>query len=160
HANAEHVPGRTPESEGCPFCPPLGFSDGCGRMTPFGVWSLPISPRQRRDPMMITPSVCAILLTTVLAWSPPGEAPGAAKPVSFRPQDFRGAWHQLNGAGDGKVAVVAFLGTECPLASLYAPRLAELARTYEKNGVAFFGVDSNSQDAPSALSRFAREHDL
>src|SRR5262249_7098903 len=27
-------------------------------------------------------------------------------------------------------------------------------------GVAFFGVDSNSQDAPSALSRFAREHDL
>ena len=59
-----------------------------------------------------------------------------------------------------KVAVIAFLGTECPLASLYAPKLAELARAYEKKGVAFFGVDSNQQDAPSSLSRFAREHDL
>lgn len=125
---------------------PSGLSDGCSRMIPFGVWSLPIPPHQRRDPMMITPGLCAILLTTVLAWSPPGEALGAAKPVSFRLQDFRGAWHQLDGTGDGKVAVVAFLGTECPLASLYAPRIGELARTYEKKGVAFFGVDSNSQD--------------
>ena len=45
--------------------------------------------------------------------------------------------------------MLAFLGTECPLANIYAPRLAELARGYEKKGVAFFGVDSNEQDAPS-----------
>ena len=56
--------------------------------------------------------------------------------------------------------MLAFLGTECPLASLYAPRLAELARAYEKKGVAFFGVDANPQDAPSALARFAKELDL
>ena len=86
--------------------------------------------------------------------------PVGGKPVSFRLQDFRGGWHRLDEAGGGKVVVVAFLGTECPMASLYAPRLAELARSYEKKGVAFFGVDSNQQDAPSALSRFAREHDL
>ena len=42
-----------------------------------------------------------------------------------------------------KLVVVAFMRTECPLAGLYAPRLAELARTYEKKGVAFFGVDSD-----------------
>ena len=58
------------------------------------------------------------------------------------------------------MVVIAFLGIECPLASLYAPQLAELARGYEKKGVAFFGVDANQQDAPSALSRFAQEHDL
>jgi peroxiredoxin len=101
----------------------------------------------------------AILLTTLLAWPPPGESAGG-KPVSFKLQDFRGAWHRIDDTGKDKVVVLAFLGTECPLASLYAPRLGELARAYEKKGVAFFGVDSNQQDAPSALARFAREHDL
>jgi peroxiredoxin len=108
---------------------------------------------------MMTSGWFSILLSTMLAWAPPGDAAGG-NPVSFKLQDFRGAWHQLDGDAGGKVAVIAFLGTECPLASLYAPKLAELARAYEKKGVAFFGVDSNQQDAPSALSRFAREHDL
>jgi peroxiredoxin len=109
---------------------------------------------------MTIPGWSAILLSTLLAWSPPGESPGAGKPVSFRLQDFRGAWHRPEDAGEGKVVVLAFLGTECPLASLYAPRLGELARSYEKKGVAFFGVDANQQDAPSSIARFAREHDV
>ena len=109
---------------------------------------------------MMTSGWFSIVLATMLAWSPPGMAPVEGKPVSFRLQDFRGGWHRLDEAGESKVVVVAFLGTECPLASLYAPRLAELARSYEKKGVAFFGVDANQQDAPSALARFAREHDL
>ena len=99
---------------------------------------------------MTTPGWSSILLTTMLAWSPPGESPDVEEPVSFQLQDFRGAWHRPEEAGKGKVVVIAFLGTECPLASLYAPRLAELARAYEKKGVAFFGVDSNQQDAPSS----------
>ena len=108
---------------------------------------------------MMTSGWFSILLSTMLAWSPPGESP-EAKPVSFKLQDFRGAWHQLDDAGKSQAVVIAFLGTECPLASLYAPRLADLARAYDKKGVAFFGVNSNQQDAPSALSRFARENDL
>ncbi len=108
---------------------------------------------------MMTSGWFSILLTTMLAWSPPGEFPGG-NPVSFKLQDFRGAWHGIDETGQNKAVVVAFLGTECPLASLYAPRLGELARAYEKKGVAFFGVNSNRQDAPSALSRFAREYDL
>ena len=108
---------------------------------------------------MIAPGWFSILLTTMLAWSPPGDA-AAGKPVSFNLQDFRGGWHRLDDAGKDKAVVIAFLGTDCPLASLYAPKLAELARAYEKKGVAFFSVDSNQQDAPSDLSRFAREHDL
>ena len=56
--------------------------------------------------------------------------------------------------------MIAFLGVDCPLASLYAPKLAELSRSYEKQGVAFFAVDANQLDAPSSLSRFAQEHDL
>jgi peroxiredoxin len=108
---------------------------------------------------MTTPAWFSILLGAMLTGSPP-DAAVATRPVAFKLQDFRGAWHHLDDVRPSKAVVLAFLGTECPLASLYAPRLAELARAYEKKGVAFFGVDANQQDAPSALSRFAREHDL
>ena len=39
-------------------------------------------------------------------------------------------------AGIGTLPLV-FFGTECPLAKLYAPRLAELAAKYEPRGVGF-----------------------
>jgi thiol-disulfide isomerase/thioredoxin len=88
----------------------------------------------------------------------PGEP---AKPtVGFRLQDHRGAWHTLDEARDRKVVVLAFLGTECPLAEAYAPRLAEVARDFGKRGVAFFGVDANQQDGPVAIGRFAEKHGL
>jgi peroxiredoxin/mono/diheme cytochrome c family protein len=109
--------------------------------------------------MMLTSGCFSILLTTMLGWSPPTDAI-ETRPVTFKLQDFRGAWHALDDTREKKLVVIAFLGAECPLASLYAPRLAELARAYDKKGVAFFGVDSNQQDALSAMSRFAQEHDL
>jgi peroxiredoxin/mono/diheme cytochrome c family protein len=108
---------------------------------------------------MMTSGCLSIVLTTMLAWSPPTDTTGA-RPLTFKLQDFRGGWHALDDAREKKLVVIAFLGTECPLASLYAPRLAELARGYDQKGVAFFGVDSNQQDAPSSMSRFAQEHDL
>src|SRR5262252_4556797 len=108
--------------------------------------------------MMTTPAWFSILLGAMLAGSPPGAAV-APQPVAFKLQDFRGAWHRLDDVRPSKAVVLAFLGTECPLASLYAPRLAELARAYEPKGVQFYGVDANQQDAPSALARFAREQD-
>ncbi len=81
-------------------------------------------------------------------------------PVNFQLQDHRGAWHSLDESRDSKVVVLAFVGTECPLAEAYAPRLAELARRFEKRGVAFFGVDANQQDGPVAIGRYADAHGL
>ncbi len=54
--------------------------------------------------------------------------------------------------------VLAFLGTECPLAKLYAPRLVELAKEYESRGVLFVGVDSNRQDSATEIAAYARQH--
>jgi peroxiredoxin len=84
----------------------------------------------------------------------------ARPPVDFRLQDHRGAWHTLDEARDRKVVVLVFLGTECPLAEVYAPKLAEVARKFEARGVGVFGVDSNSQDGPVAIGRFADRHVL
>src|SRR5580704_2447131 len=112
-----------------------------------------------RGPTMFRSGLLGVVIVAVLGLFPGGGADERG-PVEFKLQDFRGAWHQLDDVRDRKLVVLAFLGTECPLAKVYAPRLAELARSYEKKGVAFFGVDSNEQDAPSRLARFAKDTDL
>src|SRR3954453_10555339 len=79
---------------------------------------------------------------------------------NFTLKDFRGQSFSLSQNAKNKVVVLAFLGTECPLAKLYAPRLAELAEQYESKGVAFVGVDSNRQDAVTEIDAFARVHEI
>ncbi len=58
---------------------------------------------------------------------------------------------------DSSLIVVAFLGTECPLAKLYGPRLAELAAKYKDRGVTFLGVDANRQDSLAEIAAYARD---
>src|SRR4051794_12458510 len=71
---------------------------------------------------------------------------------SFTLPDFRGKERSLEDFADSKVLVVAFLGTECPLAKLYAPRLVALSKEFADKGVAFVGIDSNSQDSITELA--------
>ena len=54
--------------------------------------------------------------------------------------------------------VVCFLGTECPLARLYAGRLQTLADEFEAQSVQFLGVFSNRQDSPAEIAAYVREH--
>jgi peroxiredoxin/mono/diheme cytochrome c family protein len=58
------------------------------------------------------------------------------------------------------VVVVAFLGTECPLAKLYAPKLAAMAKEFPKNKVAFIGIDSNQQDSIQEIAAYATRHKI
>src|SRR5436309_10047337 len=53
----------------------------------------------------------------------------------------------LYGFAGKKAAVLVFLGAECPLAELYAPRLSELDREFRAKGVAFVGLNSNAHDS-------------
>jgi hypothetical protein len=57
-------------------------------------------------------------------------------------------------------SVICFLGTECPLARLYAPRLAELAAEFGPQGVRFIGIDSNCHDSLDEVRRFVAEFKL
>jgi peroxiredoxin len=88
-------------------------------------------------------------------------AAAAAKPIpDFTLQDYRGKAWSLNDFRDKKLVVVAFLGTECPLAKLYAPPLARLAADYGPRGVAVVGIDANAQDGVTQIGAFARQHGL
>lgn len=77
------------------------------------------------------------------------------------------AWHQLVFRGtDGqpvsikpaKWTVLCFLGTECPLARLYGPRLQALSDQFDGDGVSFLGINSNVQDSPAEIDAYAQEH--
>lgn len=88
------------------------------------------------------------------------KSPVGKKIDSFALQDYRGKEHALKDLEDSKLVVVAFVGTECPLAKLYGPKLGRLAKDYESKGVVFLGIDSNTQDQITAIAAYARVHEI
>ncbi len=88
------------------------------------------------------------------------KSPIGRKAENFTLKDYRGKEHSLADYQDKKLVVLAFLGVECPLAKQYAPRLATLSEKYGPKGVAFLGVNSNSQDALTAIAASARIHKI
>lgn len=78
----------------------------------------------------------------------------------FSLPDYRGKVHSLADYQDSKAVVVAFIGTECPLAKLYGPRLEQLASDYAAAGVTVLAIDSNRQDSMTELAGFAARHGM
>ncbi|MFO0945526.1 MAG: redoxin domain-containing protein [Planctomycetota bacterium] len=87
-------------------------------------------------------------------------SPIGKKIPDFKLRDFRGTWHSLEDLKDSKLVVVAFLGTECPLVTLYAGRLEELSNEFAAKGVTFIGINSNQQDSITEIDHFVRRFDL
>ncbi len=98
-----------------------------------------------------------LLFLAALGQNPAADSHALA---GLRLQDFRGASFALDDVRERKLVVLAFLGVECPLANQYAPRLVELARSFEPKGVAFFAIDANQQDGATVMGRFAKANDL
>lgn len=108
---------------------------------------------------------CVILLSLSVTFSSPlnaeeSQAANSAQVADFTLKDYRGKDHSLKNLSDAKLVVVAFLGTECPLAKLYAPRLQEISDQYSEKGVVLWGIDSNRQDTIAEVAAFARQHGL
>ncbi|MBM3840845.1 MAG: redoxin domain-containing protein [Verrucomicrobia bacterium] len=61
---------------------------------------------------------------------------------------------------DKKAYVVVFLGTECPVANLYVPRLIALHGEFESRGVQFLGINSNPQDSFARMAGHAQEREI
>ena len=94
-------------------------------------------------------------LIAAVAWAETA-AVAPRKVDSFSLQDYRGAQRSLGELSGKQATVIAFLGTECPLAKTYGPRLAELAAKYASQGVAFVGIDANRQDSIAEIGAYAR----
>lgn len=85
-------------------------------------------------------------------------AESATRIERFTLPDMHGRDRSLDELANNKLVVVAFLGVECPLARLYAPRLQELADEYAAKGVGFVAIDSNQQDSLTDLTGFAQQY--
>jgi peroxiredoxin len=109
---------------------------------------------------MMGKTVLLLLALVAVLASGPGANAGENQPIgkkvdNFSLPDFHGKAYSLDDYQD-KVVVLAFLGTECPLAKIYAPRLRDLAAEFEKQGVVFLGIDANLQDSLTEIGAFAR----
>ena len=74
--------------------------------------------------------------------------------------DYQGRkwdWKELAGE---KGTVVVFLGTECPLAKQYTPRVVELEKKFQNRGIKFITVDPNIQDSLAEMGAHARRFQL
>ncbi len=105
----------------------------------------------------ITALVCSTLALSVDAAVPLL----VGTPVdSFQLADYHGQERSLEEFGEAKVIVVAFLGTECPLARHYGRKLGRLSAEYAERGVVFLGVDANVQDSLTEVSAYANKYDI
>ena len=80
--------------------------------------------------------------------------------TDFSLKDFRGKLHALADYKDHKALVVYFMGTECPLAKIYGPRVQQIANEFAVAGVAVLAVNSNVQDSITELASYSRVHGL
>jgi peroxiredoxin len=56
--------------------------------------------------------------------------------------------------------VLCFLGTECPLARVYGPRLQRMSEELSQRGVQFIGINSNVQDSMDELKDYVEQHGI
>ncbi len=81
---------------------------------------------------------------------------GTAKALAeIRLPDCYGKERELREFQKSDVQVYVFLGTECPLAKLYAPRLQKLAERFKDRPVSIVGVCSNVQDSLTEIAGYA-----
>ena len=103
----------------------------------------------KRSSLLSLVAVLAAATTLQAADDPIGK-----KIADFKLRDFRGLERSLSDFADSELVAVIFVGTDCPLAKLYAPRLEELHQQYESQGVAFLAVNSNRQDSMAKVGAF------
>ncbi len=56
-----------------------------------------------------------------------------------------------------KAVVLVFTGNACPVSNVYAPRIAELAKKYEAQGVVFLAINANAHESVEDAAKHAKE---
>jgi len=100
------------------------------------------------------------LLGIVFLASPQGDRILAETRPAFELPATDGTQISLPAKNPPRLRVFCFLGTECPLAKLYGPRLQNLAEKYASEEVRFLGIDSNRQDSREELRDYVKQHDI
>jgi peroxiredoxin len=87
------------------------------------------------------------------------EPPIGKQIVDFTLRDYRGKERSLSEFKGHPVAVV-FIGSDCPLAKLYALRLEAIYQEFKDKEVGILAINSNCQDTMTKVGAYARIHKL
>jgi peroxiredoxin len=109
---------------------------------------------------MLRQLAAMVLILFVTGLTCAAESPLGRQVDDFKLRDYRGNERALSDFRDSQAVVLVFLGTECPLAKLYATRVAKLAAEYGPRGVAVLGINANVQDSITEIAAYARQHDV
>lgn len=115
-------------------------------------------PNITRRISQLSRSVFIILFTVGNAATTQAAAPLQIE--EFTLASHRGVEWSLSDVGEHDLVAIAFLGTECPLAKLYGPRLSELQKKYADKGVTFVGVNANTQDSMTEMTAYVARHEI
>jgi peroxiredoxin len=85
---------------------------------------------------------------------------GASNIANFTLVDMSGKPWSLYDQRDKKAIVLVFVSSECPMSNGYLPVLAELAKTYAPQGVAFVAVNANPEEKVEQIAAHAKEFPL
>ncbi len=78
----------------------------------------------------------------------------------FQLADIHGTEHSLGEMADARAVVIVFMGWECPMAKLYVPRLNELQKKFDAEGVRWLAINSNQHDSLAELQAFVRRSEF
>ena len=101
--------------------------------------------------------VCLLAISDVVIFTETTFAADDRVIPEFQLVDATGKVTNVSKQTKGPLTVVCFLGTECPLARYYGPRLSGIATEYASQNVRFIGVNSNSQDSQDDIDAFSKE---
>ncbi|MEM7457053.1 MAG: redoxin domain-containing protein [Planctomycetota bacterium] len=108
--------------------------------------------------MKSTLRILGLILLLTATVSPVFAQTGATEPFELRA--VSGEQVLVEATDNDEFVVLCFLGNECPLAKLYAPRLNSILRQFEDRPVRFVAVNSNYQDSVSEIESFAETFEL
>lgn len=102
-----------------------------------------------------------IMCAGVVAGDPPSNVESASqigrRVESFTLNNCYGKPVSLDDFRSADVVAIVFLGTECPLAKLYGPRLTDIQKRYGDR-LQIIGVNSNKQDSMTELAAYVHRH--
>ncbi|WP_339749282.1 redoxin domain-containing protein [uncultured Rubinisphaera sp.] len=108
--------------------------------------------------------VLTLLIVTLLTFSSDwaqaeSETTSIETATAVKLPDIKGKTVEVPVGASEKITVLCFLGTECPLARLYGPRLETLSQKYAKD-VRFYAINSNMHDSLEEFATYAEAHKL
>jgi peroxiredoxin len=87
-------------------------------------------------------------------------AVAVGKPApDFTLNDLNGQSYSLKNFR-GRITVVAFISTQCPISNDYNERMRSIVQDYTKDNVAFVGINSNFTESPAEIKAHAGKNKL